>query len=270
MTIWIDGKLLGGTDVPRPSAFSPFETMAAQAGQVKLWDRHLARLAAAAERLSLPFRPSMPELRSAAADLLLHNGHGDDVLRLQLVPDGGSVRTVMASRARSPLSVVKLLPTVVKRPADAPPADLKCEPRRFYDLVRQQAQDGGADDGLVVADDGAVLETALGNLWLLLDGEWVTPPLDGRVMPGIARAALLEQAVLAGVRTAERACGLGDVHRAEALAHSNAVYGPRPAVLLGPAGGVGKADSRPVRGPADSVIVAGQLGAVWRSALGEH
>ncbi|MFY9344594.1 MAG: aminotransferase class IV, partial [Planctomycetota bacterium] len=138
------------------------------------------------------------------------------------------------------------------RPATAPPADLKSEPRGFYDAVRQQAQDGGADDGIVVAADGAVLETALGNLWLRLDGGWVTPPAAGRILPGIARGLVLAQAAKAGRPVAERACDLGDLQRASALAHSNAVYGVRPACLLG-------------QGPAVQ-IVDSELGPLWRAA----
>lgn len=250
MTIWIDGKFLGGTSVPRSHAIAPFETMGAHLGQLPLWERHIARLSAAARRLGLPFAAT-PELRAAAASLLLHNGHADGVLRLALVPAAdGSVATVMASRARSPVTVVKLLPTVVERPVDAPPGDLKAEPRRFWDLVLQQAQDGGADDGIVVDTDGALLECATGNLWFLVDGVWVTPALDGRVLPGVARALLLEAAARAGVAVAARRCGFDDLHRAAALAHSNAVYGPRPACL--------------VDGEAAVALVHEQLGALWR------
>lgn len=234
MTIWVDGQLLGGTDVPRSKHIAPFETMGANDAGVPLWPRHIARLTATCERLGLPFAATA-ELRAAGAEVLLKNGHADGVLRLAVVPrdDGGAAQVVLASRARSPIRTVKLLPTVVERPDDAPPADIKAEPRRFYDAVRQQAQDGEADDGIVVAKDGALLETAWGNLWALLAGTWVTPPLDGRVLPGIARALLLEQAARTGLATEERELTLADLHGAEALAHSNAVYGPRPACLVG-------------------------------------
>lgn len=255
MTIWVDGELLAGNDVPRSRAFAPFETMGAHSGAVPLWDRHLARLRGTAERLGLAFEPG-GELRAAATDVLLKNGHADGVLRLALVTDDAGERpprTVLAARARSPIRTVKLLPTVAERPADAPPADVKAEPRRFYDLVRNQAQDGGADDGIVVGADGALLETALGNLWLRLGGVWCTPPLDGRVLPGVARALLLERAPAAGLRVEQRPVTLADLYSAEAVAHSNAVYGPRPACLVGETPAVG--------------IVDGELGAVWRAAV---
>lgn len=251
MTAWVDGQIVAEAAVPKRMGIAPFETMGAAAGALPLWPDHLARLAAAAQRLGLPFAPGIA-LRGAATELLLANGLADGVLRLSLVPAAATTHVVMVPRARSPLSVVRLLPTVVERPADAPPGDLKAEPRRYYDLVRQQAQDGGADDGLVVDRDGAVLEAALGNLWLRLDGGWTTPALDGRVLPGIARARLLAAARRAGVAIAERVCDLADLHRATALAHSNAVYGPRPAALPGV--------------PPAVAIVDSELGALWRDA----
>jgi branched-subunit amino acid aminotransferase/4-amino-4-deoxychorismate lyase len=242
MNASLDGRSVAESALPKRTGIAPFETIGARGGAMPLWERHLQRLAATAARLQLRWAPEA-SLRADALELLRANGHGDDVLRLALVPAADGVHTVMVTRARSPVKVVKLLPTVVARPADAPPGDVKAEPRAFYDAVRQQAQDGGADDGIVVDRDGAVLETALGNLWLLLDGTWTTPPLDGRVLPGIARALLLDGARRAGIAVAERACTLGDLHAAAALAHSNAVHGVRPACLVGEQASAARVDS---------------------------
>ncbi|MEC8652085.1 MAG: aminotransferase class IV, partial [Planctomycetota bacterium] len=120
MTIWVDGELLGGATVPRSSSVAPFETMGARGAEVPLWPRHVARLAATAARLGLTFTQT-PELRGAASDVLLKNGHADDVLRLSLVPSGGRAQVVLSSRRRSPVRVVKLLPTILERPRGGPP-----------------------------------------------------------------------------------------------------------------------------------------------------
>ena len=242
MTNWIDGRFVADSSLPKRKGIAPFETMGAEGGEVPLWRHHLARLAATTQRLGLPFAPG-PELVAAARELLVHNDHRDAVLRLAVVPHAAGTAVVMTSRPRSPIKVVQLLPTVVARPADAPPGDVKAEPRGYYDAIRQQAQDGGADDGIVVVEDGVVLETALGNLWLRLDGRWVTPALDGRVLPGVARTLLLAAARKVGKAIEERRLELGDLHRAEALAHSNAVYGVRPACLCGTAPAVAFVDN---------------------------
>jgi len=254
MTAWLDGEFVATTALPkaRRDVASPFETMGVSGGELSLWEHHLARLAEAARRLGVSLQPT-PRWRGVATELLLQNGHGDDVLRLCLLRAAGGDHVVFETRARGPVGRVLLVPTVVERATELPPGDLKAFPRTFYDAVRQQAQDAGADDGLVVGGDGDVLETAIANLWLRLDGTWITPPLDGRVLPGIARGLLLERARAAGVPVAEARCSLGDLHRAQALAVSNAVHGPRPAQLLD--------------GPAAAVeIVDTELGALWRAA----
>lgn len=250
---WFDGAFLGGDSPQLPAGIGAFESMAAVGGSLPLWRRHLQRLQAAAARLQLPFAPP-PDLAAAAAELLLHNNDQDGALRLALLP---GPHWELTSRRRAPAPrIVRLIPTVQRRPAGAPPADLKATPRPFYDAVRQEAQAGAADDGVILGDDGAVLETATANLFLLLDGSWCTPPLDGRILPGIARAVLLERAAAAGLPIAERACDLADLHRASQLAVSNAVHGPRPAYLV-------RAGGDPVQ-PFDT-----PLQPLWRDALAD-
>ena len=230
--VWVDGSFVDADhrDDPASGVIAPFETMGAWAGKLPLWDRHMARLQATLLRLGADFDGQ--GLRVAAGELLQRNGHRDGVLRLVQAPGPGGGCTTMASRAREQTKVVRLLPTVSRRPVDAAPADWKVRPRTFYDAVLAEARAGGANDGIVLGDDGALLETAVGNLWLLLDDIWVTPPADGRILPGIARAVLLDAAG-GPLRTVERVCDLGDLHRAVALMVSNAAHGPRPAALVG-------------------------------------
>ncbi|HWE08840.1 MAG TPA: aminotransferase class IV [Solirubrobacteraceae bacterium] len=52
-------------------------------------------------------------------------------------------------------------------------------------------RDPGGAVPLLVDEDGTVLEAAWANVWLLDGDELVTPPLDGRLLPGVTRARLL-------------------------------------------------------------------------------
>lgn len=206
-----------------------FETMGALGGRLPLWERHLARLAAGAARLGVADFAVPGDLRARAEALLRERGEPDGVLRLEW-RDGAFA---MAVRARGGPRVVRLLPCVVQPESGAPPADLKAMPRTFYDALLAEARASGADDGIAIGRDGALLETATCNLWVRLGGAWCTPPLDGRVLPGVARAFVLERGGASGIEVCERRVDLGDLHRAEALAVTNAVHGPRAATLLG-------------------------------------
>ncbi len=52
----------------------------------------------------------------------------------------------------------------------------------------------GADDALLVASDGTVLEAPTANVWWREGGTLVTPSLDLPILAGVTRALLLESA----------------------------------------------------------------------------
>ncbi len=58
-------------------------------------------------------------------------------------------------------------------------------------LALREAEDAGCDEALFLRD-GHLLEGTVSNLVGLSGGELITPPLDGKILPGVARRALLE------------------------------------------------------------------------------
>ena len=58
-------------------------------------------------------------------------------------------------------------------------------------LALQQAEAAGCDEAVFVRD-GWLLEATISNLVGVVDGVLLTPPLDGTILGGIARRALLE------------------------------------------------------------------------------
>ena len=63
---------------------------------------------------------------------------------------------------------------------------------------------------LLLDSDGTVLEASRANVFVVRDGAIVTPPLDGRILPGTARGALIEVAASRGGRGGR---GLADPRR---------------------------------------------------------
>jgi branched-chain amino acid aminotransferase len=57
-----------------------------------------------------------------------------------------------------------------------------------------KAKQAGFDDFILVSPDGFTTETAIANLVFELDGQWITPPLNDGVLPGVMRALLIEKA----------------------------------------------------------------------------
>jgi D-alanine transaminase len=70
-------------------------------------------------------------------------------------------------------------------------------------LLRQQAEDAGAGEAILIRD-GLVTEGSSTNPFLVKDGEILTPPKSNRVLPGVTRDLVLELARGAGIPCAER------------------------------------------------------------------
>jgi para-aminobenzoate synthetase/4-amino-4-deoxychorismate lyase len=63
----------------------------------------------------------------------------------------------------------------------------KWQDRRLVDALAAQ----GEGVPLLVDGDGSVLEASWGNVWAIEGERLVTPPVDGRILPGVTRARLL-------------------------------------------------------------------------------
>jgi para-aminobenzoate synthetase/4-amino-4-deoxychorismate lyase len=98
-------------------------------------------------------------------------------------------------------------------------------------LERTEAELGAAVP-LLVGADGAVLEAGRANLFAVLDGALATPPLDGRILAGTARAATVELAAELGIEVAARPLTLADLHRSGEVFLTSSVRGIRPARSL--------------------------------------
>lgn len=97
--------------------------------------------------------------------------------------------------------------------------------RAFYDLPRQRAHDERSLDELVFFNErGELTEGSFTNLFVRLDGRFLTPPLSCGLLPGTLRAELL-----ATGKAEERVLTLADLAAAEAIMLGNSVRGLIPA-----------------------------------------
>lgn len=149
-------------------------------------EAHLDRLGASVATLyGAPTLHAVEErVTERASDLALGR------LRVTVTPNGGA----LAADVR----VASVMPEVVfpsfNRAARLTRLDVpdglgshKWADRR---LVEEAEADGGV--GLIVAADGCVLEASRANVFIVEDGAILTPPTDGRVLPGITRRRVLE------------------------------------------------------------------------------
>src|SRR5262249_49132012 len=102
-----------------------------------------------------------------------------------------------------------------------------------------------------------VLEASTANVIALVQGALCTPPLDGRIVPGIARALLLEGLAARGTPVVERVLHRDELRRAQCVWITNAVHGARVARL----------DGSPAAEAAPASWTA-RLDEIWAAAIG--
>ena len=74
-----------------------------------------------------------------------------------------------------------------------------------------------------------MFEGSRANLFLVRDGVLLTPPLDGTILPGIARAGVLEVAAALGLETREPPLTLTDLASAHEVFLTGSLRGVEPA-----------------------------------------
>ncbi|KVC40513.1 chorismate-binding protein [Burkholderia diffusa] len=211
--------------------FQLFETTGAtRADGIRHLERHLARLRRSADafgfRLDADALRREIDARCAALD-----GDGPYRMKLTLAKDGAIDITAAALKPLPAGPVGVMLASAhgfASTRADDALLLHKTTRRADFDRAWQAAEALGGFDMLFVNERGEVTEGGRSNLFVKLDGQWVTPPLSSGVLPGVMRGVLLDDRTFGAE---ERIVTLDDLARADALLLTNALRGALDAVL---------------------------------------
>lgn len=167
---------------PDPAA-GVFETVLVERGQPVRLDEHLRRLRAALEEVyGSALAPTVQALAESAASRC----QGRSRLRILADPDGSVAVTVTPAPPGRP-GPTTLMPFLLRGGLGA----RKWRDRRLIDALQGIAPGTVA---LFIDADRLVLEAAYANLWIVEGDTLITPPADGRILPGVTRAEILSTA----------------------------------------------------------------------------
>jgi branched-chain amino acid aminotransferase len=132
--------------------------------------------------------PTEDYVRDSVERLLEHERFEEGVLRLSFSADGNWSAAHISyegwSTGAHVVTYKKQIPTI-KQPIKSFPYDHRTN---IFSEVKAQ----GADEAIVLNEQGQVSEGSVTNLLFLLDGDWITPPISDGVLPGVMRALVIE------------------------------------------------------------------------------
>jgi aminodeoxychorismate synthase component I len=224
--------LVGGASRPDP-ACGVFSTMLVREGTVVDLSAHLGRL-----------RKSAAELygRDLSNDLehrVLAAARSHRRARLRIIVLAGAAPELEVHPLADPPRADAVRLAAILLPGGL--GDHKWRDRRLLGELERRL----GTVPLLVDLDGDVLEAAHANVWVREGRTLVTPPLDGRLLPGTVRARLLADPP-AGHTAREEPVTLERVAAADELLLSSSLRGLHPAALAG----VRAAPAAPSRVPA--------------------
>ncbi|MBF0093655.1 MAG: aminotransferase class IV family protein [Alphaproteobacteria bacterium] len=215
-----------------------FETLRVRAGIPQRLDAHLKRLRAGASLLGLPVPLDDDALTEALISTAAANGLADAVLRLTLTR-GPAPRGLLPPGSPSPTLLIVAGPppppagplyavvaTVTRRNEHSPLSRCKCLAVLDNVLARREAAERGAEDAILLNTAGRLAETTIANLFLVIGGRVMTPPVEEGALPGVRRAEVISR-----LDAVETPLDPGDLPRAEEAFVTNAL-GVRPLVAV--------------------------------------
>jgi branched-chain amino acid aminotransferase len=229
-TVWVDGELRPGG----ASGLSPFdhgftvgdgvfETLVVEDGTPFAARRHLGRLRRSAAGLGLAVPRSDDELRAAMAAVVEAGGLTTGRARLRLTVSSGA-GPLGSGRGAASTVVVAAGPVIQRgstasvvvvpwtRNEHSAVVGIKTTSYAENVVALARAHESGASEAVFANTAGNLCEGAGSNVFVVLDGQLVTPPLAAGCLAGVTRELICE---LLDADVVERDVPIGDLARVE-------------------------------------------------------
>lgn len=196
---------------PDPAA-GVFETVRVERRAALFLADHLGRLRASVRAL---YGAELADELDACVANALGTAPDDAARRLRVLATPSAEAAVRLEASLAPLGPAAERTAVPLRTWTVPGG---LGAHKWTDRRGIDAAAGRLDATPLIVEPGAeVLEAGWGNVWALEGTRLVTPPADGRILPGVTRARLLGLAGELGLEAAEERLSLERLARADAI-----------------------------------------------------
>jgi len=221
-----------------------YEVIPVYAGKCFQLAGHLIRLQASLDGVRMKNPLSMKEWQTMIEQLVERNADGEQSVYLQ-VTRGVAPRDHVFPQGVHPTSFamsnpLQALPKKYKTDGIAAitlpdirwqNCNIKAITLLPNSLLKQQAQDVGAQEALLIRD-GYLTEGAASNAYAVIDGTIYTAPKDEKVLPGITREVVLELAEKNGIPVIEQAVSEDQLKQAQEVWVSSSTKEVLPVTML--------------------------------------
>lgn len=200
---------------------SAFETAKAYGGKTFRLARHIERLAETCRILRMVLPLPGHEIERAVAALLERNGLESSEAYVRITVTGGPSTGPRCLERTGPQGLYIIAHSIepireddfnggiclaisgIKRNVSSPLTGIKSG--NFLDslFANQDARDRGCDDAVMLTTGGNLAEAPFSNIFMIRDGELLTPNMGCGFLPGITREAIIEVALAEGIPVRE-------------------------------------------------------------------
>ena len=219
-----DKAVLPATDRGLTHGLGLYETLKLVDGVPVFFEEHVARLERGLDALGIVKPFTTAELAEQICRLAEASAVRNGACRLLVTagpPDGKPgllVQTDMRGFPARPLRVIAYRGVRVS-------AQFKAMTVMQSYLAQQAALRVGADDAILVDDEGRIFEGATSNVFILRGGGLLTTPAEGAILPGVLRAKLEQLADETGVPVIEAYARVADLRPDDAMILTSSVRG---------------------------------------------
>jgi branched-chain amino acid aminotransferase len=230
-----------------------FETMRAYSGHIFRLDSHVTRLRCSAESIGLTHSilttdEGKQSLKAACVATLEANKLRDARIRLTVSAGEGGMTldpgtcpkptVLITAQNLAPLPPEKYETgfraalSFLRRNSQSPLSRLKSTSYMENVLARMTARAAGYDEAIFLNEQGYLAEGSTTSVFLVSNGELITPCFESGVLPGITRDAVLEIARTSNIKAAERWVELNELIEAEEAFLTNSILELMPLVSV--------------------------------------
>ena len=231
---WIDGAIVDASEARIPITDHGllygdgiFEGIRVFSGRVFRLDDHMARFRTGLSHIALDLPGGVEHARSIVLETVRAHGTQEAYVRLIATRGEGALgvdpSTCLHPRLLCLVDQIELYPdeklatglSMLTSSLRRPPADV-LDPRvkslNYLNnvLAKLEAKQRGADEALLLNQAGMVAEAAVANVFIVRDGELLTPPTSDGALEGIVRMTVLELAGSLGIPAREKTLGRFD------------------------------------------------------------